>query len=138
MELTWDEFKLKVQKHSQLKEEVAENFFEDFERSYYCPKKIVPLEEAKVELNADSFNNFVYDRATGIVLLNLSGAHCDFLNSLYYALSGVEDCYGADRYLEKSMGFYMSSISDTVFKNENTKLTAQERMVFRGFEFESV
>jgi hypothetical protein len=135
-ELTWDEFKFEVQKHSKLPESKAESFFDKFERRNFSPKKIVPLVEAKVELEDPYFNNFVYDRTTGVVLVNMH-SHCYSLDQLHHALSGEEHTYGTDRYLEQQLGFYKSSISKTVYKNQYTRLNAQEQMVFRGLEFES-
>lgn len=94
--------------------------------------------------NCPDVQNFVYDRAIGIVFINLEcGYHSQWMGFLhmlhskmtskevYEFTDGLRDL--SDNFLGKKRGFYMSSIRDNIYKASVFKLNAQEKIVFKNY-----
>lgn len=106
------------------------------------------LGEAKVALDDDNLmDSFIYDRTTGIVILNISrGGHESFTAGLYQLYtpeflgfrSMKEDDRNAEQFIEEGMGIVLSSRASRPMKSKNLRLTAQEKIVFSRFTFRDI
>jgi len=83
---------------------------------------------------------------TGLVFINLEiGDHAmfmGFLEQLHTKMSTEElrevgdgHCDLGDRYIQSDRGFYLSTVSDGIYKSSTMTLTAQEKMVFKEYHF---
>lgn len=106
------------------------------------------MNEAKAAINDHQLmDSWVYDRATGVVVLNLNrGAHESFtacLHELYTPAqldfrSFTKSEEAAEQFVEEGMGFVLSSRASKPLKGKNVFLTAQEKMVFAGQNFRTI
>lgn len=106
--------------------------------------------EAKKIIDSGNYRDFFYDRATSAIMFNIT-AHPVYIGyvEMFYRecvdkKGSFDDFFMAhpndiikysEYYLEKGRGFYMSSVSDKITIGEGVKLTAQEKILFKGFEF---
>lgn len=108
-----------------------------------------PLGEAKPYVNINKVDNWLYDRVTGIVVTNLGvGCHEGFAQVLYLLYTGKKEDVKKDMFkamrddaalwAEEGMGFMLSTVSSRIQKGANVKLSAQEKAVFRGYEFTDI
>lgn len=131
--MQWNDFVFEVLKNSQMPE--ADVMYK-LDKENFSPGHIAPLGEAADQL--EGCGNFAYDRASGIVLINMH-SHGYLLEMLRHIYTGrCDEYYAADNYLAEGRGFYKSSVSSTVYKGVHTRLSFQERRVFSGFKFENV
>lgn len=102
------------------------------------------LGEAKAAIeNDDLMDSWVYDRTTGIVILNMNrGAHESFTAGLFGLYKGTVDFKArwqiedeSERFLTEGLGFFLSSALYRPLKGANTRLTAQEKRVFQNQQF---
>lgn len=93
----------------------------------------------------DLMDSWIYDRATGTVILNVDrGAHESLLAKLYACQTGAElgmtiteTDEMAERYVIEGRGFFLSSQARRPLKSKNVRLTAQEKAVF-GTDFREI
>lgn len=100
------------------------------------------MHEARRAITSDFMDSFVYDRTTGIFILNLNrGNHEQFLGIVGMAYMGWDLMGDSDT--EKAAGdvvdnglfIYMSSqVSARVTLGSGVKLTAQEKAIFKDFQ----
>lgn len=94
--------------------------------------------------NIPNVINFVYDRMTGLVFINLeAGDHAPlmgFLEQLHCRMTTRELRHHGDghydlgdRYIQNDRGFFLSSVSDGIYKSDTFVMTAQEKLVFRNY-----
>lgn len=97
--------------------------------------KVVTLGEAKKLLDAMP-NNFLYDRRSGLVWVDLQGGyHHGMMAHLYLLYSGSTDnrywtSADGDAYILEGHGIYMSSVGECAYKGAKLELTRQEKIVF--------
>lgn len=77
-------------------------------------------------------NNFLYDRFSGVVFVNLGGFHADLSSTLFNLYAPVVekgmDC--SEEYLAAGYGFYQSSCGNGVIQSPDHPLSHQERYMF--------
>lgn len=105
--------------------------------SYYRQSKVVPLSEAKELLDGQP-NNWLYDRASGLVWIDLQGGqHLPMCSALYCIRRGfthIERYSGLnqDSFLKEGYGMFCSSVGDYAFRGMYFAMTPQEKIVFRN------
>lgn len=77
-------------------------------------------------------NNFLYDRVSGVVFVNLGGFHADLSSTLYnlYATCVAEGMDCSEEYLSAGYGFYQSSCGNNVITSLDHPLSHQEKYMF--------
>lgn len=106
------------------------------------PSFIVKLEDfRKVQ---DEVSNFVYDRRSGLVFCEFGiGDHYGFMTQLKMVIDGKDnppshfDSY-QDNYVIDENGFFLSSQSWEITIGQDFVLTAQEKIVFKSYDFRRV
>jgi hypothetical protein len=92
-------------------------------------------------------DSWLYDRVTGVVILNLERGHHESFSSILQKLYTAaplgfstmkQDERDAERFLEEGHGFLLSSRGRRPLKGESIRLTAQEKAVFSSYEFRSI
>lgn len=96
--------------------------------------------------NIDTLDNFVYDKATGVVITKLfGGGHQQFTYAMYALVTGKRmwkeykdfEKY-ADAYIEEGHGIVLSSVSSVPLKGRIMRLNAQEKRVFKDWTFREI
>lgn len=96
---------------------------------------IVPVHEAKHHIDGKP-NNWLYDRASGLVWINLEGGmHSTMMAALYILRKGgttLSDwtCEQSDAFVLEGHGMFLSSVGDWGYKGSCMNLTRQEKIVF--------
>lgn len=99
------------------------------------------LTDSKVVLEDDTFtDNWVYDRPTKTLLVNLKrGSHEGLTSHLYEIHKGERISIGSpdnsESYLNEGLGFFLSSASSFATKGEGIRLNAQEKIIFKTVKF---
>jgi hypothetical protein len=128
-----------------LGESIPENMEYDWDWAWdrYYFESACYIGEFKSQKNV---KNFVYDRHLELVFINFeAGYHSawmGFLQSLYDKM-GRDDMRKwfdghfdlSDKFIQERKGFYLSSVSDGIYKLPEMALTAQEKMVFKQYHF---
>jgi hypothetical protein len=122
---------------------ISENLFPDSVEFH-------DIGSAKIAIWRDDVDNWIYDKNTSTLIVNLPYAtHENILSMLYqYYVYGVDGIRGwfmdesAELYLKTGLGFYLSSIrgygKPKATKSDNYIMSAQEKMVFVGTEFHNL
>lgn len=88
----------------------------------------------------DLCDNWVYDRGTQVLILNLfQGHHTGLMSKLLTAATGdhmsITGYERAEQYVQSGYGFYRSSASDWAEKGKEVTLNGQEKIVFKNAKF---
>jgi hypothetical protein len=112
------------------------------------------LTNAKKIFDSDNYRDFIYDRATGWVLFNIiahpvylgkieafykacvdkQGTHEDYFAEIDKSIGNRK--YSED-FITNGRGFYSSSVGNCIYIPDGFKFTAQEKIIFREFKFET-
>jgi hypothetical protein len=106
-----------------------------------CPGVVLfgePNEERNY--NCYNFDNWVWDRPTGLFIININrGYHERLLGDLYLLHTGlthsVADRDDAGSYIREGFGFALSSIAQYPIKGLKTELTDHEHIIFENMDF---
>lgn len=94
-------------------------------------------------------DNLLYDKATGIILINIeAGYHAVLMGAIEMLAQGMDERKVraltddirdlSDGFIQNNRGFWMSDCEGTIWKASTFKLNAQEKMAFKDYTFKDI
>lgn len=109
--------------------------------------------KAKAIIDSDNYRDFIYDRLAQCVIFDVT-AHPIYMGKMEAFYSACYDKKGTDedffmaltgslqkmgeQWLQRNQGFYLSSVSDSIYTGRGFKLNAQEKIIFKKFTFKEL